>query len=49
MELKERIEYLEKKNRELVLENKKKSERLKELEITVKVLRRFNSEEEQNG
>lgn len=49
MEIKERIEYLEKKNRELVLENKKKSERLKELEITLKVLRRFNSEDEQNG
>lgn len=43
--LKDRAEFLERKNDDLVRELKKKSDRLKELEITIKVLRRLNGEE----
>ncbi len=40
----ERVEFLERKNKELKLELKKKDERLSELEITVRVLKRLNGE-----
>jgi hypothetical protein len=39
-----RVEFLERKNKELKLELKKKDERLNELEITVRVLRKLNGE-----
>lgn len=42
--LQERVAFLDRKNKELKLELKKKDERLSELEITVRVLRRLNGE-----
>jgi hypothetical protein len=45
----DRVTFLEQKNKELKLELKKKNERLSELEITVKVLRKLNGESEQHG
>lgn len=42
--MQERVAFLDKKNKELKLELKKKDERLSELEITVRVLRRLNGE-----
>lgn len=46
--LEERVEFLERKNKDLKLELKKKTERINELTTTVKVLRRLNGEQ-QNG
>lgn len=43
--LKDRAEFLQKKNDDLVRELKKKNQRLEELEITIKVLRRLNGED----
>jgi hypothetical protein len=45
----DRVTFLEQKNKELKLELKKKNERLSELEITVKVLRKLNGESEKHG
>ena len=46
-DLNDRVAFLERKNKELKTELKKKDERLSELTTTVKVLRRLNGE--QNG
>jgi hypothetical protein len=40
----DRMEFLERKNKDLKLELKKKDERISELTTTVKVLRRLNGE-----
>ncbi|OQA56529.1 MAG: hypothetical protein BWY42_00948 [Candidatus Omnitrophica bacterium ADurb.Bin277] len=42
--LEDRVAFLEKKNKELKLELKKKDERLNDLNTTIKVLRRLNGE-----
>lgn len=47
-QVQDRLDFLERKNKELKLELKKKDERLSDLSTTIKVLRRLNGEQ-QNG
>ena len=42
--MQDRVAFLDRKNKELKLELKKKDERLSEREVTVRVLRRLNGE-----
>lgn len=45
----DRLDFLERKNKELNLELKKKTERISELTTTVRVLRKLNGDSEQHG